>query len=486
VHELLSQPARHSSLEMENVRSDGTRVWVLWSYRNVMDEAWQQQILAIGVDVTDRRRARMALQRVNAELEERVEERTRALAAAVQTLEREVLVREAAQRSLEDSQRILQALMEHIPEGIAVGEGALPHVSRVSRYGRELPMVCIEDEGGVRKRYEVLHLDSATVACPDELPLSRASRTGEVVSDEEWVVRRPDGSLVTVSCNAGPILSACGRRTGGVVSWRDVTERRRAEDEIRNLNTSLRERAAQLEATNKELEAFAYSVTHDLRAPLRSIDGFASVILRESGHALSPRSLSHMARIRSNTARMGEIIDDVLELSRSSRVALNRRLVDLAEMALDIAAELEGQRPGRTVELRVPPSLPAFGDPHLLRLVLRNLLDNAWKFTGGTERAIVEVGVAASDTERIYFVRDNGVGFDPTYAHKLFVPFQRLHTDPRFSGTGVGLALVQRIIHRHGGRIWAESGDGSGAIFYFTLGEEAHPEASNEQRAEVH
>jgi len=238
------------------------------------------------------------------------------------------------------------------------------------------------------------------------------------------------------------------------------------------LEQRVSERTAQLETANKELEAFAYSVSHDLRAPLRGLDGFSAALLSQYTEKLDEQGRHYLERIQAASRRMGQLIDDLLNLSRLSRRELIRREVDLSALARQIAAELQARDPERLAEFTIAEGMTCEGDAHLLRVALGNLMGNAWKFTGGRSPAQIEVGTAEQDGERVYFVRDNGVGFDMAYADKLFTPFQRLHAVDEFPGTGIGLATVQRILQRHGGRIWPEAAVGRGATFSFTLGGE--------------
>ena len=244
-------------------------------------------------------------------------------------------------------------------------------------------------------------------------------------------------------------------------------------EEIQKLNQELearvRERTAELEASNKELEAFSYSVSHDLRAPLRAIDGFSLALLEDYEQQLDDRGKDHLRRVRGASQRMGQLIDDMLDLSRVTRREMRREKVDLSALARSVGEELRQREPHRQVDLHVAGGAVVIGDPHLFHIALENLLGNAWKFTGKKERARIEFGVAEDGGSPRFFVRDDGVGFDMRYVDKLFGAFQRLHAQGEFEGTGVGLATVQRIIHRHGGRVWAEGAVEKGATFYFTL-----------------
>jgi signal transduction histidine kinase len=236
------------------------------------------------------------------------------------------------------------------------------------------------------------------------------------------------------------------------------------------LEQRVRERTAALDASNQELEAFCYSVSHDLRSPLRAIDGFSQALLEDLDGKLDAESVGHLARIRAATQRMAALIDDLLSLSRITRTDLALKRVDLTAAARSICDELAASQPERDVKVAIDAGLEAVADPRLMRQVLENLLGNAWKFTSKQPAARIEFGAALGESGPVYRVRDNGAGFDPAYADRLFGVFQRLHAMNDFPGTGVGLAIVERIVKRHGGRIWAESAVGKGATFYFTLG----------------
>ena len=249
----------------------------------------------------------------------------------------------------------------------------------------------------------------------------------------------------------------------------DITERKYAEEKIKKLNEDLEHHVAQLVQSNKELEAFSYSVSHDLRSPLRGIDGFSLALLEDYAHKFDDTGRDYLERIRLASQRMAQLIDDLLNLSRITRREMKRERVDLSRIAQDIADRLKKNHPERTVEFVVSGGLTAYGDERLLRIALENLFGNAWKFTGAHQQGRIEFGSAQPDGRAAFFLKDDGAGFDMTYVDKLFGPFQRLHASSDFPGTGIGLATVQRIIHRHGGRVWIEGEVEKGATVYFTL-----------------
>lgn len=230
---------------------------------------------------------------------------------------------------------------------------------------------------------------------------------------------------------------------------------------------------AEVEHANKELEAFSYSVSHDLRAPLRAIDGFSKAFMQDYGGTLNDQGRGYLERVRAGTKRMTRLIDDLLGFSRITRAPLRRERVDLTELGRKVLGELSEREPQRPVESIIARDLVVAGDPQLLGVVLENLLGNAWKFTAKQPAARIELGREARDGDAVFFVRDNGAGFDMKHATKLFTPFQRFHAETEFEGTGIGLATVQRIVARHGGRIWAEASPGQGAAFFFTLGKQS-------------
>lgn len=281
--------------------------------------------------------------------------------------------------------------------------------------------------------------------------------------------RRNDGSEFPVEINLSPMETDQGLLVTSII--RNITARKENERKIQQLNSSLRTRSKELEVINKELEAFSYSVSHDLRTPLRAMDGFSRLLLDEYAECLDNRGQDRLRRIRAAAQRMAALIDDLLKLSRVARTDLAWESVDLTQLANEIMEGLRQDEPERIVHFSVQPGLIAPGDARLLRVVMDNLLGNAWKFTNQQSEAIIEVGCNLNGKVSIYSVRDNGAGFDMAYADKLFGAFQRLHDADEFSGTGIGLATVQRVIYKHGGCIWAESVVGQGANFYFTLNE---------------
>lgn len=251
----------------------------------------------------------------------------------------------------------------------------------------------------------------------------------------------------------------------------EITEHKKAEKKIRDLNEDLKKRTVELETINKELESFSYSVSHDLRAPLRSIDGFSQAILEDCNDNLDETGKEYLSRVRIASQRMAQLIDDLLNLSRLTRSEMHYEYVNLSEIVHTIKTELKYMQPQRNVKFEVEDGIMVMGDSKLLRIMLENLLNNAWKFTSKCKKAKIEVGTIDHSGQKAYFVKDNGAGFNMDYANKLFNPFQRLHNIGEYPGNGIGLATVQRIIHRHGGQIWAEGRVNEGATFYFTLGE---------------
>jgi light-regulated signal transduction histidine kinase (bacteriophytochrome) len=300
----------------------------------------------------------------------------------------------------------------------------------------------------------------------------RVMETGQAEEFEERFV--VGGRETWVHTTKTPVRDKKGGIIGLFGIFWDITERKQAQERIHQLNAELEqrvaERTAELQAANGELESFSYSVSHDLRAPLRHVMGFAEMLQKDAGPSLSEKSLSQLKIIREAAGRMGELIDDLLAFSRAGRVELQKTDVNLDALVRETLGGFQAETKGRNIAWQIQPLPVVRGDYNLLRQVLANLVSNAVKFTGGRAEAKIEIGCSpVTNGETVIFVRDNGAGFDPHYAHKLFGVFQRLHSAAEFEGTGIGLANVRRIIGRHGGRTWAEGAVGSGATFYFSI-----------------
>ena len=315
------------------------------------------------------------------------------------------------------------------------------------------------------------------------LPLERATEEsdilariarGERVDHFETVRVRKDGKRVDISATISPVKDSSGAIVGVAKIARDITQRKTSEVEILKLNDELEEkvklRTAQLEAANKELETFSYSVSHDLRAPLRHISGFSQLLVEEFGANLAPGARHYLDRIQAGTQNMGVLVDELLHLARVGRHALNRRTTNLKELVAEVITLLLPESEGRQVEWAISDLSTAQCDPVLVRQIFQNLLSNALKFTRPRAQAVIEVSCREEDGQPVFMVRDNGIGFNMKYVDKLFGVFQRLHRAEDFEGTGIGLATVQRIVHKHGGQVWAEGELDKGAAFYFTLG----------------
>ncbi|MEN3335652.1 MAG: hypothetical protein V7641_5017 [Blastocatellia bacterium] len=385
--------------------------------------------------------------------------------------------RQQGEKSLRESEARLQTIVENLAEGLAVSDlnGQLLHFNRAA-----LGMHGFANLDEIRRHltefaeiFELSALDGAVWPVA-QWPLARIMR-GETLRDLEVLIRRRQSDWQRVFSYGGSLVyDAAGQPMMAIVTMIDITERKHAEDKVQQLNERLEqrvlERTAQLEVANRELDAFSYSVSHDLRAPLRHLDGFSQALLEDYADKLDAEGQGYLQQVRGASQEMAQLIDDLLQLARVTRSEMRREAVNLSEIARAAVNALQKTNTGRRVAVHIAEGLVTYGDKRLLQVVLNNLLGNAWKFTSERQPAEITFGQEPLDGEAVYFVRDNGAGFDMAYANKLFGAFQRLHTANEFEGTGIGLATVQRIVHRHGGRVWAESKVNQGATFYFTLG----------------
>lgn len=381
-----------------------------------------------GRDITDRKHAEDELQKAHDGLELQVQQRTAALS---------------------QSNMLLQTLLDNMPDQIyfkdAQSRFMKNSMAQVKLFGFSDPLQVVG-----KTDFDFFPHAQRSYEGEQEI-----IRSGTPLVDYEEKVIWPDGHETWLSTTKVPLRDHTDKIIGTMGISRDITDRKRNEEA--------------LQKTQDELQSFSYSVSHDLRAPLRGIDGWSLALLEDYGGMLDQQGKEYIRRVRAETQHMGELIDDLLQLSRITRIGLHTEQVDLSAIAGEIAARLQENEPQRHVEFIIQKGLTANGDAHLLEVALTNLLQNAFKFTGNKPQARIEFGQIEIKSERVFFVRDNGAGFDMTFAKKLFGAFQRMHAASEFPGTGIGLATVQRIVYRHGGRIWAESIVNGGATFFFTL-----------------
>ncbi len=432
-----SQRARHRTKNMVIFATLASAIFLLIAGSAVSREARRSAEL------------RSQLKNVNGELEQRVEQRTSAL------------------RESEERFRLLfdvvndYAIYMLDPDGLVLTWNA--GAERLKRYtGEEI----------IGQNFASFYTPEARASGKPRKELEEALSNGKF-EDEALRVRR-DGSTFWAYNTITPMYEESGALRGFSIIARDVTERRKSEEEIRKLNQQLElrvhERTAELEATNKELEAFTYSVSHDLRAPLRHIAGFSKMLTEECGESLAPEARHYLKRIQDGVQRMGTLVDDLLNLTRIGRHELRLQVTGIASIVKDVIAELGPDVENREIDWKIGELPYVEADPALLRVVFQNLLANAVKYTRPRQKTTIEIGRTDIDGEQVLFVRDNGVGFNMKYADKLFGVFQRLHRSEDFEGTGVGLATVHRVVQKHSGRIWAQAEIDQGATFYFTLG----------------
>ncbi|AOV18425.1 hypothetical protein BJI67_04585 [Acidihalobacter aeolianus] len=376
---------------------------------------------------------------------------------------RDVSVRKHAEEARRAAQQRYRELVDNLPIGVY-----RKTPGKQGHFGEVNPTMVDMLEAGSAEALGAIHVVDMYVDPADEVRFHEDVERQGAVRGREVRLKTLKGRVFHAAISAAMRRAPDGQTIfDGTVE--DISERKESEEHIAQLNATLSQRAAELEAINRELEAFSYSVSHDLRAPLRAIDGFSRILLDDYGERLDEKGQDRLKRIRAASQRMAQLIDDLLKLSRVTRTELQHETVDLTALAEEVVGELCRSEPEREVSCTLAPGMNAEGDSRLLRVLLENLLGNAWKYTGKSPAASVEMGMSEEHGVRTYFIRDNGAGFDMAYADKLFGAFQRLHDARDFPGTGIGLATVQRIVHKHGGRVWAESEVDRGATFYFTL-----------------
>ena len=430
IRERVTQGEISTNLELERRRKDGSKIFIGASFAPLRDSTGSiYAFMSIAADITERKKAEQALWES--------EERLRQIASSL----REVIwLRDIQTRQVLYVNPAFEELTGRTCESL---------------YENRDIMI------------DSIHPDDR------EQVIKALDQRERVPYDKEHRILRLDGSVRWVSSRSVPVRNEAGEVYRWASIMEDITARKQAEEEIQRLNAELEqrvlERTAQLETANKELEAFSYSVSHDLRAPLRAIDGFSLALLEDYAGQFDAQGKDYLRRVRAASQRMEQLIDDLLALARVTRSEMHPTLVDLSALTQAIIIELQARQPERQVEFIIAPGLVVTADQNLVHIMLENLLNNAWKFTSKHPTARIELGMTQRNGQPVYFVRVDGAGFDLANAAKLFGAFQRMHSSAEFEGTGIGLATVQRIIHRHGGRVWAESAIEQGATFYFTL-----------------
>jgi PAS domain S-box-containing protein len=430
------------------------------TFSTLRDQRWRGRtaLLIVLHDITERKRAEEEIRWLNEDLEDRVKERTVQLQAAITELKNN-------ERLLRQSEERYRTVVEQAAENIFVVDAQTKRILDANA-AFQTSLGYTAEEIRQLTLYDIIAHDEESI----ERNIERILEEGHH-SIGERKYRRKDGSLVDVEVNVSAIHYD-GKEAMCAVAH-DISERKRAEEEIRRLNEQLEhrvlQRTAQLEEANRELESFSYSVSHDLRAPIRHIGGFTQMLKQRAEPSLDETSLRYLDTIVRSTDRAGTLIDDLLSFSRMTRAEMRLSVVDMNRFLREVLSDLSIETNGRDIDWRIGELSEVQGDPSMLTLVLQNLLSNALKYTRPRDQAVIEVGSTEGEDEVVFCVRDNGVGFDEAYADKLFGVFQRLHGSEEFEGTGIGLAIVARIVHRHGGRVWAEGRVGEGATFYFSL-----------------
>ncbi|TAE54964.1 MAG: PAS domain S-box protein, partial [Bacteroidetes bacterium] len=422
---------QYASYENQVLSRSGKRIVISWQHATIHDgDGTFMGVLSTGNDITAWKEKEAEIQQLNQELEQKVKQRTQEL--------------ERSENLLRQAQRIAH-----------IGSWEFDFIHDHVIWSEELYRMM-----GIDPALPAPQFNGQESLFPPEDWAQLTENVGEAIREGrpyalDLRIIRPDSSIRHIQAQGHPGMDAEGRVVKLTGTVQDITDRK-------NIET-------RLEKSRQELEAFSYSVSHDLRTPLRGIDGWSVALTEDFSDILPPQALQYLSRIRTETQRMGQLIDDLLTLARISRHEMKVSVVDLSAIAQRIAQRLSESAPGRNIDFVVQPGLTARGDAGLLGIMLTNLLENAFKFTSRQAHARIELSQTTQNGVRVYAVRDNGVGFNMEYAKKLFAPFQRMHRQSEFPGTGVGLATVQRVVHLHMGTIWASSAVGEGATFYFTI-----------------
>ena len=389
---------------------------------------------------------------------------------SVENLQKEIMERMQVETALKESEGRFRALFEQAAVGMAEIDTATGRFIRINRHYCDMVGYTME---------ELLNLTFHKITYPEDLDadidnmaLLVSGKTREFSMEKRYV--RKDGKIIWVNITVSPLWEPGEPPVRNIAVVQDITERKHVEEDIRKLNADLdlrvQERTSQLEAANRELDAFSYSVSHDLKSPLQHITGYAELLNKRASESLDEKNKHYLKVITDSTIRMGRLIDDLLSFSRMGRTEMLKKKTNLDSLVKEILRDFQADARSKNIDWKTGPLPEVYGDSAMLRQVFVNLISNAFKFTGNCDEAVIEIGSTIGENGEVcVYVKDNGVGFDMKYVDKLFGIFQRLHSSKEFEGTGIGLANVRRIIHRHGGRVWAEGKVGEGATFYFTL-----------------
>jgi PAS domain S-box-containing protein len=465
------KPTRHYELRFQH--RDGRRFDTLVIFSELKD-LWGKSLgwLASVGDISDRKKKEDEIRRLNAELEEKVRLRTAELEDKIAEMKQFEMELQRVWGESELDRKWLRTIMETIPSGLVIIEKPDGRISYVNSRG--LDLYGRKPKLGMKMDAHSLELKllrpDGQIFLPQELPASRALLHGETVSGVEVLIEQPDGRRTTVLAHGAPLHNPEGEIIGAVGIFHDITNRKKAELEVQKLNEELTRKNLHLESANRELDAYTSIVSHDLKNPLVVMGNVTDRLIKKYGEEMDAKGKEYLQILHSTSGRMTELVDALLELSRVSKTALKSEKVDLSDLAELLLAEHREKDPDRDVECAVAPGAVCRGDRRLLRSVLDNLLTNAWKFTRDCAPARIEFGTLQEGPDPAYFVRDNGCGFAvPPDMAQVFLPFQRYHSPEEYPGTGIGLATVNRIIVRHGGKVWLESAAGKGTTVYFTL-----------------